>query len=61
MEYFMQKYPHIYMIQWIIATLYASVMYRTLGEKIPCTAISVFVLGYSRICPCQPIQSVDPF
>jgi len=34
MEYFMQKYPYIYTIQWIIATLYASGMYSTLGEEI---------------------------
>jgi hypothetical protein len=60
MEYFMQKYPCIYMIQWIIATLYASGMYSTLGEKIACTATSEFVLGKSSVCLCQPIQSVGP-
>jgi hypothetical protein len=60
MEYFIQKYPYIYMIQWIIATLYASGMYGTLGEEIACKAISVFVFGYNRVCQCQPIESVDP-
>jgi hypothetical protein len=60
MEYFMQKYTCIYMFQWIISTLYASGMYSTLGEKVACTAISVFVLGYSRVCLCQHIQSVGP-
>ena len=62
MEYFMQKYPYtcIYTIQWIIATLYASGMYRILGEKIACSAISVFFLGYSMVCLCQTIQSVGP-
>ena len=60
MEYFMQKCPCIYMIQGIIATLYVSGMFITLGEKIACTEISEFVLGNSRICLCQPIQYVGP-
>jgi len=56
----MQKYPWIYMIQGIIATLYASGMFITLGEKIACTAIFEFVLGNSRVCLCKHIQYVGP-
>lgn len=60
MENLMQKYVYIYMIQWIFATLYARGMCSTLGENTVCTAISILVLGLSRVCLCQPIESVGP-